>query len=433
PYYNPPSQQFSQQMPMSMPSSTPSQTPQYGIPMPMSMPASAPLPSHQFNTPMPSQQFNTPMPMPMPMPASAPQSMPYSMHQQQQSNLYHTPQQFGHVQPAYPPVSHVSAAATNPCFTPPTSVVTPSKNLSSKTDSGKRPTVKPKSNFNATEDCEKLKKAMKGFGCDEKSITSILSSRSNSQRVMIAATYKSLFGKELVKELKGELSGNYEDLVVALMTPLPEYLATELNKAMKGGGTEEAVLIEILCPADELELQDIKEAYQNKFGRSLEEAIKKETSGSFCSILISILQCNRSKNEMATDEQAKQAAEQLYKAGEAKWGTEESTFIRFFANESYAGIRKTDEHYMKKTGHSLEKAIKKEFSGSLRKALKAILLVAHNKHSYFAHRIFKSVKGMGTKEKQLMRIIVTRCEIDLGNIKEQFRSKTGKPLEDTIS
>ena len=56
-------------------------------------------------------------------------------------------------------------------------------------------TLKPYAGFDAEADAEKLRKAMKGLGTNEDAITSVLGARSATQRVNVAKTFKTMFGK----------------------------------------------------------------------------------------------------------------------------------------------------------------------------------------------------------------------------------------------
>ena len=63
----------------------------------------------------------------------------------------------------------------------------------------------------------------------------ILTSRSNAQRVEIRKRYKTMFGKDLMNDLKSELSGNLEECLLAIMEPSILFDAKCLRRAMRVG------------------------------------------------------------------------------------------------------------------------------------------------------------------------------------------------------
>ncbi|XP_068225876.1 annexin B11-like [Palaemon carinicauda] len=291
------------------------------------------------------------------------------------------------------------------------------------------PTIAPAPSFNPEKDAEALKKAMKGLGTDEKTIINILTNRTSSQRQAILRVYNE--DRDLIKDLKKDLSGKFEDLVIAMMTPMDRYLAMELHRAMDGAGTDEDVLIEILCTRDNASLREISKAYEDVYGQSLYLAIKKETSSDFEKLLLDLCRCDRAEGS-ADKEMAPSFVKKLYKAGEGRRGADEDEIRRILANCSFETLRHVFDLYRKENGKTFGEVIDKELEGDFRRGMLAVYETIWNTPSYFAQAIHKALAGMGTDDRTLIRLLISRSEIDLHSIKKEYEVIYNKSLEKDI-
>ncbi|XP_039866103.1 annexin A5a [Simochromis diagramma] len=293
-----------------------------------------------------------------------------------------------------------------------------------------RGSVRPYVNFNAKHDAEILHKAMKGMGTDEDAILMLLTARSNDQRQQIKAAYKKAHGKDLVSALKSELGGLFESLIVALMTPSVLYDATLLHNALKGAGTEDEVLIEILASRTGEQIKEITKVYKKEFGGKLEKDICGDTSGHYQKLLVILLQGSR--EEGVDEEKIEKDAKDLYAAGEGKFGTDEEKFITILGNRSAEHLRKVFAAYKKLSGSDIEDSIRGETTGNLENLLLAVVKCAGSIPNFFAERLYKSMRRAGTDDDTLMRIMMSRSEVDMLDIRGSFKKIYGQSLYTTI-
>ena len=281
-------------------------------------------------------------------------------------------------------------------------------------------------------DLENLKKAMEGFGTDEDTLIKIIANRTTSQRLKIKEEWKKKYGTDLIEELKKELHGKFEEAIVALFSDPIDYDCDSLRSAMSGLGTNEDTLIEIISSRPQEVLKKIKERYQQKFNRDLIEDIKKDTHGTLQNVLTNLLQCKRSTNKSPNSKEISKYAQEIYDAGEAKIGHDSSIFNKYLTTLSPIELICLNQEYNFIAKHTILDAIDKEFVGNSKKAFRALVYATLLPSEYFATRVNEAVKGIGTKDHLLMRVLITRDEIDMPQIKECYKKLYGKSMIEAI-
>ncbi|KAF4074623.1 hypothetical protein AMELA_G00241370 [Ameiurus melas] len=282
--------------------------------------------------------------------------------------------------------------------------------------------------FNPAGDAAFLDQAIKTKGVDEDTIINVLVKRTNNQRQQIKAAYQKTTGKPLEVALKAALKGELEDVVLSLLKTPAQYDAQQIKLGMKGLGTDEDTLIEILASRSNKEIGDIKNAYKEEFKKELEADIKSDTSGYFRDCLLALCKATRSEDKTVHVDLAEKDAKELYEAGEKRKGTDCSVFIKILTSRSAPQLRKVFECYSKCSKVDMTKAIDLELKGDIENLLVAIVKCAGSKPAYFAEKLNLAMKGSGYRGKILTRIMVSRSEIDMVQIKNEYKKKYGKTL-----
>jgi len=278
---------------------------------------------------------------------------------------------------------------------------------------------------------KELRDSMKGFGTNEKQLISVIGKYPPLQMNQIIKGYKSNYGKKLLDDIRSETSGNFGKLCCALSMSIIEFDVKCLHDAIDGVGTDDDCLMEILVGRTNSDINALRTEYKKTYNKDIEDDVKGDTSGYVKRLYTVLLQGNRDETNVARDAVAD--AEALYRAGEGKIGTDEMAFISILCNRPDSHLRNVFDIYQQKHGHTIEKAISKEFSGDIKKALTNLVASIRNKSEYIASLFEKSMKGMGTDDDKLIRLVVRhRAPNVINPIKQAYQTKYGKSLAKRI-
>ena len=147
-----------------------------------------------------------------------------------------------------------------------------------------------------------------------------------------------------------------------------------------------------------------------------------DTSGDYRNLLRTLLSMGRNESTQVDLNQVRRDADALAKAGVSQWGTDEAAFNSVIGLRSFAHLRKVFDAYEAQTKSTIEADIKKEMSSNLARTYQALIANIRNRPGYFAKEIKRAVKGLGTDEHTLNRIFVSRCEVDMKQIKVYYCS-----------
>ncbi|KAF7595355.1 hypothetical protein BBP40_006348 [Aspergillus hancockii] len=280
-----------------------------------------------------------------------------------------------------------------------------------------------------------LRKAMKGFGTDEKSLIQILSKVDALQMAAIRQTYANYIRRDLYKDVKSETSGYFRQGLLAVIDgPLTHDIACA-REAVDGMGTKEWLLNDILVGRSNVDLNAIKAAYERTYKRSLEKDVESDLSMETKNLFGLILRANRHEESFPIDPRViGEETKSLHSATAARMRNNVQEVCGIFARSSDNELRAINQAFHGRYNVSLEKHIEKEFSGHMKDALLHMLRGALDPAMRDAELLEECIKGMGTKDEKLVirvvRVHWNRPHKD--QVKRAYRHRYGKDLIDRV-
>jgi len=228
-----------------------------------------------------------------------------------------------------------------------------------------------------------------------------IGNKTTADMQLIIAAYAAAYSRDFVAEIKSECSGKFLDVLIAMCYPPAVFDAMLVKKAVAGLGTDESLLSEVICTRSQSELKEAGAAYQKLYNKSMEADIKSDTGGNLAKVYMQCLSASRGTRHGDVNADV----EALYKAGAGKIGTDEAAFINIISTASPAHLEAIYYAYAQKYGKALDTVIRDEMGGDTGKALANL---ATPPHVLFSDKILKCMKGLGTNDEHLIRLLTTQ-------------------------
>lgn len=262
-------------------------------------------------------------------------------------------------------------------------------------------------NHDMSRAADDLRAAMKGFGTDEKTLIRVLASLGPLEVNAVKAAFQARHRRDLAKDVNSETSGHFRDGLLAIIRGPMEQDCHVLNASIRGLGTKESAMNDVLLGRTNADLNAIKAHYQHMYRRSVESDVKGDLSMKTERLFDMVVAARRNDESIPViPQQVDTDAHDIYQATEGRPGTDQLTVCSVLASRSDGQIRAIGHAYRQRYHRGLDETIRKEFSGHMQDALMFIVRHAEDPAKHDADQLEDAMRGMGTKDDALIRRII---------------------------
>ena len=275
------------------------------------------------------------------------------------------------------------------------------------------------------------RKAMKGLGTDEAALTRVLTHVAPLEVPGLKQAYQARHHRILENDVEGEVSNHFKLCLLSILRgPLQQDVWT-LHHAIKGAGTNEELLNDVLIGRSNADINAIKLTYQRTYRRSLEQDVRADLSAKTERMFSMILAASRQEDSAPVIPQNVDAdVTEIHRATEAKMGAEQLTVCSILTNRSDGQIRAISHAYEHKYRRSLEKVLINDFSGHMEQALVQMVRCGADRAMRDAIDLERAMSGAGTKDELLVNRVVRLHwnPAHVQQVKGAYKVKYGKEL-----
>jgi hypothetical protein len=234
--------------------------------------------------------------------------------------------------------------------------------------------------------CEKLKAAFDGLGTDEEAVSRIIGGLDKRDAAQVAQRFQAKYATPLVDRIKDEVGGNYaksmiawltqpdvtngleyaladlraesdEDLVTQALENVKQSIAeldTEmLIYAAKGLGTDERLVVQILCARTKDQLDSIDQIFIKRHNRTLKDYIQREMGGN---LELFLTYCQLAEDEFDA---------LMLKKAFSGLGCDKTLVLEIICTRPFERLQATKEYYESHYDANLMDRLRSELSGPL--------------------------------------------------------------------
>ncbi|GMR59508.1 hypothetical protein PMAYCL1PPCAC_29703 [Pristionchus mayeri] len=299
---------------------------------------------------------------------------------------------------------------------------------------------------------ENLKKAFSGIETKDSEIIDILVHHNNFQRQKILSAYEDMYEKSLLTDIEEETGGYFLEMALALFKPAHVLDTLQLYKSVSNRYGDHSVAVEIACTRSTRQLKVIREQYQQDFKKTLEKDINMKVEGIFGRMLSLLLCKPREEDGKRLDEDLVNRHANLLLSVVSLPSLPslslsqctvddlsrnilvfEQIFVLKCWRHVAAVINRADE--LRGDRRDIETILRKNktMHSETRLMLLTIVHSARNTQLYFAEKLRNAMSGERPDHSTIIRVIVTRSEIDMADIVEEYKRRYQRSLDFDIS